>query len=72
MLAKTYSLVCWRTVALILMVVSTLVRFFKASPMRSSVSCREESSVLLPCHLIGGMRERMLNPVLSLAFAKTW
>ncbi len=51
------------------MVVSTLLRFFKASPRRSSALQREETSGLLPLSLMGRMRDRMLNPVLSLALA---
>ncbi len=50
------SPVCGRTFVLMLIVVSTLVRFFEASPRRSSASCREESSSLSPCPLMGGMR----------------
>ncbi len=40
---------------------------FEASPRTSSASQREESSVLLPQLLMGGEKESMLNPVLSLA-----
>ncbi len=68
-LAQMCSPVCGRTVALMLMVVSTVVRFFGASPRRNSALQREESSVLLWQLWMGGMRERMLNPVLSLVLA---
>ncbi len=70
MSAQTNSPVLGSTVVLMLMVLSTLVRFFEASPRRSSALQREESSDLLPCQLLGGMRESMLNPVPSLASAK--
>ncbi len=70
MLAQTNSPVCGSTVVLVLMDVSTLVRFFEASPKRSLALQRENSSVLSLQPWMGRMRERMLNPVLSLALAK--
>ncbi len=59
----------WEYSSIELMVVSTLVRFFKVSLRSSSLLQREESTGLSPCPLMGGMRERMLNPVLSLALS---
>ncbi len=62
MLAQTMSPMAGRTVVLMLMVVSTLVRLSEDLPRRSSA--------LLAWFPIGGMRERMLNPALSFASAK--
>ncbi len=70
MLAQTNSSICESMVALMLKVVSTLVRFSEATPRRSSAFCREDFSGLLPHLVMGGMRESMLNPVLSLASSK--
>ncbi len=67
LLAQTNSPICGSTVALILMVVSTLVRFF--APRRSSLLQREESSGLSPVPLMGRISKSMLNHVLSLALA---
>ncbi len=56
-----------RTVVLMLMLVSTLVRFLDNSPKRSSASRRKGSSGLSPFPLMGGISARMLNPDLSFA-----
>ncbi len=53
-LVQTNSPVFGSTVVLMLMEVSTLVRVFEASPRRSSVSRREESSGLSSRPLMGG------------------
>ncbi len=70
MLAHTNNPVCGSIVMLMVMVVSTLVRFSDASPRRSSALQSEESSGLSPFPLMGGIRDSMLNPVHSLASAK--
>ncbi len=56
-----------RTVVLMLMLVSTLVRFLDDSPKRSSASRRKGSLGLSPFPLMGGISARILNPDLSFA-----
>ncbi len=63
MSAHTNIPLCGSIDVLMLMLVSTLVRFSKASPRRSSHS--DESSCLLPWPLMGGIRDSLLNPILS-------
>ncbi len=65
--AQTMFPVVGRTVVLMLMFVSTLVRFLDNSPKRSSASRRKGSSGLSPFPLMGGISARILNPDLSLA-----
>ncbi len=71
MVTQTNNPVCGSMVELMFMEVSTLVRCSNAFPTKSSGLHSEESLGLLPHHpLMGGIRERILNPVFSLASVK--
>lgn len=65
----TVSPICGITVVLTLMLMLTLVRFSYNLTRRSSASHIAEYSSFLPQPLMDGMRDRILNPNLSLASA---
>ncbi len=65
MLAQTVSPICRSTNVLMLMEMFTLVRLSKVSPRKISALQREESPWVSPCLWMGGIRDRILNPVFS-------